>query len=256
MALNLHCLTQILKVCQLLNDQGNTKIRILSVGYPDLVLTRNSYNKFVKKYSISQDILANQAPVMNWHKLNSSRFVALSLKRILQLNFNVYFNYIDIQEGTGLAEDVDDFIEMDLNLPISESSQFDLIIDSGTAEHCFNIGRVFSTYHQLLSLGGYLYQWSPFISPNHGFYSINPTLYFDLARDHMFELKDYCLHMYTNYGAYFKCKSRKVPFRTIGKFRLWPWFSSSTMLNEVILKKTSDLFSYPIQSKYLPKKSL
>lgn len=160
---------------------------------------------------------------------------------------------MDIEEGTGLYEDIENFVIIDLNLPIKYFDRYDLVIDSGTAEHCFNIGNVFSGYHQLLSNGGYLYQWSPFISPNHGFYSINPTLYYDLARDGMFELLDYNLHMFSNYRAYFNCRSRKVPFRSVAKFRLWPWFSSPTMLNEAILQKTSDTFLFPVQSKHLPK---
>jgi hypothetical protein len=251
MALNFHCLTQILRLCQLVNQEGRAPIKVLSVGYPDLVLTKRSYAKFLKDFSVSSDVTACQATVMDWHRLDSSRYVALSLKKILQAMYNVEFNYFDINEGTGLSEDIGDFIRIDLNHPVSLVNRFDIIVDSGTAEHCFNIGNVFFIYHQLLSGGGFLYQWTPFISPNHGFYSINPTLYYDLAREGLFQLEDYRLHLFANYRAYFKCKSRFVPFRPTSKFRLWPFFSSSTMLNEVILRKSSDQFTFPVQSKYV-----
>lgn len=253
MALNFYCLKQILKVCDALSQENLSKIRVLSVGYPDLVLTQKSFIRYSDCLPLKQSVASQQEPVMEWHRLKSSKFKALSLKKLLQSMYNVEFKYIDIEEGTGLSEDVCDFLRIDLNLPFTIDEQFDLIIDSGTAEHCFNIGNVFSGYHKLLSNTGYLYQWSPFISPNHGFYSINPTLYYDLARDCMFDLVEYHLHKFANYRGYFKCRSQNIPFRPVAKFRLYPWSFSSTILNEVILKKSSESFSYPVQSKYLPK---
>ncbi len=78
--------------------------------------------------------------------------------------------------GTVLAR------KLDLNLPISLGRQFDVVINHGTAEHVFNIGQVFHTIHDHTAPGGMMLHESPFTGwIDHGFYSLQPTLFYDLA---------------------------------------------------------------------------
>jgi len=227
-------------------------IRILSIGYPDFIIERSLLQ--VSEYSqiFKQCTISRQAAAMQWHLLNPQKFVAISLFKVLSFNYSLDASYADIDSGTGASEKDADYISLDLNKPLNHQPRsFDLILDSGTSEHCFNIAQVFSTYHSLFSSGGYLYQWSPFLSPNHGFYSLNPTFYFDLDRENVFQVESFRLNLFRNYRRYFRCRSRSLSFSRADKFRIWPWNLSATILNEVLMRKGDSAFTYPIQSKYL-----
>lgn len=75
-------------------------------------------------------------------------------------------------------------IIQDLNEPIYQSNiahkaSFDVIIDSGSLEHIFNVPQALKTYNDLLKVGGHIY----FIIPannhfGHGFYQFSSDLFF------------------------------------------------------------------------------
>jgi hypothetical protein len=73
-------------------------------------------------------------------------------------------------------------IKSDLNEPIELDGLFDITINNGTAEHVFNIGQVFKTVHEKTATGGIMIHEGPFTGwYNHGFYNIQPTLFYDVA---------------------------------------------------------------------------
>jgi hypothetical protein len=66
---------------------------------------------------------------------------------------------------------------------------FNVVINHGTAEHIFNIGQVFRTMHDHCIDGGLMIHESPFTGwIDHGFYCLNPTLFYDLAAANCYEL--------------------------------------------------------------------
>jgi hypothetical protein len=240
------CLQQIVSA----NSPG--PVKLLSIGYPDFIIERSIFENSAHSNIFKSSVLVNQEPIMRWHKLSAKNFVAVSLFKALSASFSINSAYSDIDIGTGISDEEASFIQLDLNSQCESSNgKFDIILDSGTSEHCFNIAQVFRTYHSLLALGGYLYQWTPFLSPNHGFYSLNPTFYYDLGREGAFTLEQFNMKAFRGYHNYFRCKSRAVAFRPVSKFRLWPWNFSSVILNEALLKKGSLPFTFPVQSKYL-----
>lgn len=72
-------------------------------------------------------------------------------------------------------------LQLDLNWPIDLHRTFDLCVNHGTAEHVFNIANVFRVMHEHTSDGGLMIHESPFYGwVDHGFYCLQPTLYYDL----------------------------------------------------------------------------
>lgn len=72
----------------------------------------------------------------------------------------------------------------DLNIPIipMDGVPYETVINHGTAEHIFNIGQVFRTMHDNCAVGGLMIHESPFTGwIDHGFWTIQPTAYFDLC---------------------------------------------------------------------------
>ena len=70
----------------------------------------------------------------------------------------------------------------DLNMPIPENfyQRYDILIDSGTHEHVFNIGISLLNAANLIKKNGYVIGALPLYSPNHGYYNINPNCLVEL----------------------------------------------------------------------------
>jgi len=73
-------------------------------------------------------------------------------------------------------------LKLDLNNPIDLQRQFDIVLNLGTVEHVFNVAQAFKTIHDHTRPGGLMVHGLPFAGwVDHGFYSFNPTFYWDLA---------------------------------------------------------------------------
>ncbi len=94
-----------------------------------------------------------------------------------------HYQAID-QDGTELAQ------KLDLNQPITLDRRFDVIVNHGTAEHIFNIAQVFRTIHDYTMPGGLMIHESPLHGwIDHGFFALQPTLFFDLAARNEYQLE-------------------------------------------------------------------
>jgi len=72
--------------------------------------------------------------------------------------------------------------QADLNNPVDTArwGQYDLVLDGGTMEHCFNVKEVLFNSIRLVKEGGYMIHNNPVSGwVNHGFFQFSPTLYFD-----------------------------------------------------------------------------
>jgi SAM-dependent methyltransferase len=75
---------------------------------------------------------------------------------------------------------------LDLNsaeTPAHLKNSFDLVLDSGTIEHIFEIGRAIQHCLQMAKVGGRIIHLTPTSNAvNHGFYSVSPALFADYYR--------------------------------------------------------------------------
>ncbi len=251
MAFNIDFLPMLLsakKTIDFRRDTINLPKKLVSIGYPDLIVQNNDIEpKVPVKY---QTHLAGKPEAMKWHGLDPRKYSYFSIQRFVEAN-SWEFNYIDIKQGTG--SDSSGFLEADLNYSIPNYlySNYDILIDGGTAEHCFNIGKVFENYFHMLKPGGILLQYVPFISPNHGFYSINPTLIYDIAFHNPIKLMQCSLISFCSYHDYFTAESVNIPFEPTKRFSLPQGSTNSIILLFFIYKKLQkSVFNFPIQSKY------
>lgn len=85
--------------------------------------------------------------------------------------------------GTDIA------LQLDLNQPITLDRQYDVTLNNGTAEHILNIGQFLKTMHDWTKPGGLMLHEAPFNGwVDHGFYTMQPTLFFDVAAANGYEL--------------------------------------------------------------------
>lgn len=92
--------------------------------------------------------------------------------------------------------DIDDYEGADHLFDLNESecpsnlrSQFDLIVDGGSLEHCFNFPNALKSLNMMLRNEGVIFHTNPANKMlDHGFYQISPTLYSDYYQAANFDL--------------------------------------------------------------------
>src|SRR6185437_5105535 len=61
-------------------------------------------------------------------------------------------------------------------------------VDTGTCEHCFNVGRAFANACVATCAGGLIVHAAPLNRVNHGFWGFSPTVYPDFFEANGFDL--------------------------------------------------------------------
>lgn len=138
--------------------------------------------------------------------------------------------YVDIDEFYGKE------IVIDLNYP-HNLGKFDLVIDPGTLEHCWNVAQAWENAFNAVKLGGHIYHNNPVNMVNHGFWNMSPTVYHDLYTQNGWESQ-----IIINIdGSDFTLTNAIQRIEGSGR-----------MLSHVIAKRTNESrLIYPTQSKYL-----
>lgn len=147
--------------------------KVLCLGYPDLLVDEKHL------VSVLGQALVSQIPeeplsdiVRTWHKSKLPRIYD-PLWIFKHLGFEVVI--FDTIAHRGIETLVD------LNEPISNEyhEQFDLVIDTGTLEHCFNVGQAFKNVCQTLKQGGIFMSAAPITKLDHGYWNFGTLVYID-----------------------------------------------------------------------------
>lgn len=141
------------------------KCKIVSLGYPTLHVTK------MELHSIFGNMLTN------FSENNSYKLFEKLGHELTTIDFIKH-------EGTES--------HVDLNYPIDNSlhEKWDLVIDPGTIEHCFNIGQAMINVASLVKEGGYVYGVNPLVMINHGYYGIHPRTIYEFYVKNDFEILD------------------------------------------------------------------
>ena len=134
---------------------------------------------------------------------------------------------------------------LDLCVPVEKGlhNKFDIVLDGGTTEHCFNVPQVLSNAVNMVALNGFVFHILPLTWPNHGFYNFNPCLFYEFYLANGFSVV-HCLQSF-NYGD-----DPLIPLPPAAHFPLPPenvvLFFAARKIKQV------DEIVYPIQGVYKP----
>jgi hypothetical protein len=135
---------------------------VLSLGYPDILVPRETLKEI---FGVDVEGETNFG---KWHNVDFPLPESLEFFEKIGCNLKC----IDIHASRGCEEIFDLNYRCDLG-------QYDLVIDGGTIEHCFHIGRALLNSAGAVKVGGRIIQGSPMNMMNHGFYNLSPTLLYD-----------------------------------------------------------------------------
>lgn len=196
--------------------------KILCLGYPDILLRG-------KIHGIPE--APDSERIAGWHGWRGQVYDADAVFAAMDLRPT----YIDIVRSRGKER-----IE-DLNFPLATDlvGQFDIVLDPGTIEHCFNVGQAFQNCRAACKRGGVIIHENPLSMVNHGFWNINPGTYCD------FYGEDQIVFMAQVYGNV--NEKRLAPIeKPFARFQPEP---DASIL--VVVDKQEDLPEpFPVQRKY------
>jgi hypothetical protein len=127
----------------------------------------------------------------------------------------------------------------DLNYANAIRDEYDLVIDAGTTEHCFNVGQAIVNASGAVKIGGRILHTNPVSMGNHAFYNFCPTLMVDFYQANGFKVEG--LELRDDMG-----EGRLVDFKPQERFNLgnnWAMYCLAKREERKPLK-------YPIQGKY------
>lgn len=137
-------------------------------------------------------------------------------------------------------------LKLDLNNTQALDRQFQVVINHGTAEHIFDIGNVFRTMHDATEVGGLMIHEAPFTGwLDHGFYCLQPTLFWDVARVNNYRVVLFATeHLQSQSYELWQTREHILEARRRGQL-------ADGLMLFVALRKTVDApFVVPIQGVY------
>lgn len=163
-------------------------IRMLALGYPDIEISLGMLSKYCDNNQINSinfiDVRGNPNDPTTICRLEPVSFYRV-------LGFDVLF--LDLYYPPTRNPSV---VRLDLNEPIPAvfQNQFDVVLDGGTVEHCFNAPQAMKNCAEAVKVGGILDNGNPLFSMNHGFYNFSPIFYSRFFEVNGFTLLEmYCL---------------------------------------------------------------
>lgn len=184
MALTGLVLTVVKQVLDKLDSVNPTERRILSLGYPDILVSTDTIAEiFGHQVANNVEFHPDSAAIIRWHGMQKNLSQVVESHHFFRL-LGYELEVVDIVQARGNE------ILVDLNYPCPQNMQqrYALVIDSGTIEHCLNIGQAMINVASMVAPEGWLLHGNPLNMFNHGFYNLNPTLYHDFYLTNGFDI--------------------------------------------------------------------
>lgn len=184
---------------------------LLTFGNQDIYATAENIRRWAKEENVSlsepQTILYS----------TSGDVPTINKEAKEYIHAKTFFDFLGIHEDE--YYDIDKFpfdkpkIIHDLQYPVENRYHdfFNLIIDSGTLEHIFDVRAVMENIVKMTKTGGYVLQFIPaqnFL--NHGFYQFSPTFFYDFYSQNGFEIvESYIVEIRGTYDRYYAYNQEK-----------------------------------------------
>lgn len=198
--------------------------KILCLGYPDLLVTPE------KIQSIFGVTVEKRTQRGQWHRGPNCPMLPETQELFDKLGSTI--DCIDVVADYGIEKIVD------LNYP-HDLGQYDVVIDPGTIEHCFNIAQAIINAANAVKVGGRIFHLPPMTMLNHGFYNICPTMIYDF-----YTQNDWSVDFIAAFNH-----DGKVDIDVTQRFQ----GDAEASLYCLVKKTNANVLRYPVQSKYASK---
>jgi hypothetical protein len=184
MALPACCLPILKTLLGRLAPVAGQKLRALSLGYPDLLASREQLIQI-----FGAEIAPHLRPredaeaVGRWHGTTTMLPTIFETVSFFDA-IGITIDCVDIHASRGFER----VLDLNHKMPADMEGAYHLVLDLGTIEHCFNIAQAMANSASALAEGGCILHLNPLNLYNHGFYNVSPTFYSDFYGQNGFEL--------------------------------------------------------------------
>lgn len=206
--------------------------RVAAFGYPDIIATPERV----------ADILKDKLPELKYRDDSEAickrHFGAGRSRPIPDAHsfFSLRGATLDVYD---IVDERDCEIYCDLNKPMAVPLRpYDIVLDVGTLEHCFNIAQAAFNMADMVAEGGAIFHENPANWMNHGFYGMNPTWYADFYGANGFRIDD--LRILPRSGGQIKDVPHSARFTIKGEANIYC----------CAVRKEVRTLVYPVQRKY------
>lgn len=160
--------------------------QVVCLGYPDLLVTDQCLEQLYDA-DVIDDLPRDrcESQIQAWHKFSQPVYDSIELFRRLDCEVMV----LDKIQHRGMEQ----LVDLNEPLPLDLVGSADLVIDTGTLEHCFNVGTAFRNMCDLVRVSGTVITAAPANKLGHGYYNFCNNLYHDGFRVNGFEIQSLCL---------------------------------------------------------------
>ena len=202
---------------------------VASMGYPDIIAPMKMIEDIMGDKAAGLAYRNDSEAICKRHGLPNRPIPdAESFFSLMGAELTVY----DVIQERGCE------VLLDLNQPMLTMEYYDIVLDVGTVEHCFNIAQAIINMAILVKVGGVIIHENPFNCGNHGFYSLNPTFYSDFYLANGFSVKDCRLF------------SREGRIGAVPQGKRFSFTEEEANIFFMAERLTVKTFVYPVQAKY------
>ena len=201
--------------------------RILSLGYPDILATPEQCEAI---FGVKPQAMIDAGAQ---HDIKRPLVETMALVKLLGAELAC----VDVIRWRGFER------VLDLNEP-HDLGAFDLVIDPGTTEHCFNVGQAIMNGARAVRPGGRIYHSLPLAMMNHGFWNVCPTALWDFYTQNGWRLELFEVRL----------GERAVALDETGAHTRNVSFRPETGLIALAQRVTEQPLRWPVQAKYLDMK--
>ena len=209
----------------------------LLLGYPDIIVPRAALARIVGEAVVAGlPVREDARSIWAYHGLagvEDPLFDSIAFFRALGVEPHV----IDAARVRGMES----LVDLNDPLPAELARRFDLVVDTGTCEHCFNVGQAFMNACEALAEDGVLVHAAPLSRVNHGFWNFSPTVYPDFMLANGFELQ-----VLTGVSGDLRSGMRTFEVDPVGRFDPPP----GSALYVVAQRREVRSLRWPVQRKY------
>ncbi|MGH6894344.1 MAG: hypothetical protein ACREEP_19015 [Dongiaceae bacterium] len=148
---------------------------ICCLGYPDVLVSENQARQILgPEVAARLTYRPDSEQILAWHRLQSSLDRVVDAESLFAA-LGMRFTAVDLVPSRGCERVVD----LNQAVPADLVGNFDIVLDAGTMEHCFNVGQAIVNILAMARTGGFIIHLNPLSMINHGFYNFSPTYYHD-----------------------------------------------------------------------------
>lgn len=167
-----------------LNRLAEGPKKVVSFGYPDMIVAEETLQSLLGDKFSQLTWFDNSQNMAKRHGVAQRRFPRV--EKLLELMGGELVVYDIVNE-----REVEQYWDLNIrSYDVNPEPECDIALDVGTLEHCFNSGIALMNMAQTVKQGGLIMHQNPFISGNHGFYNLTPTLFHDFYEQNGFMVEE------------------------------------------------------------------